>query len=69
MTKMQNFSQNQLNQIIKMKNQSQHELGKIAKMRCIKNYGNMSKEELLIALLKLEQSLAELYNKVEKNKA
>ena len=29
----------------------------------------MSKEELLIVLLKLEQSLAELYNKVEKNKA
>ena len=69
MTKMQNFSQNELDQIIKMQNQSQYGLGKIAKMRRIKNYGNMSKEELLIAPLNLEQSLAELYNEVEKNKA
>ena len=29
-------------------------------MRRIKNYKNMSKEELLIALLKSEQSLADL---------
>ena len=68
MTKIQNLSQNELDQIIKMQNQSQHGLGKIAKIRRIKNYGNMSKEELLIALLNLEQSLAELYNEVEKNK-
>ena len=35
-----------------MQNQSRDELEKIAKMRRIKNYENMSKEELLIALLK-----------------
>ena len=51
-----------------MQNQSRDELEQIAKMRCIKNYKNMSKEGLLIALLKSEQSLAELCNKVEETK-
>ena len=37
-----------------------HELRLVARKRGIKNYKNMSKEGLLIALLKLEQSLAEL---------
>ena len=36
-------------------------------MRRIKNYKNMSKEELLIALLKSEQSLAELYKSKSNN--
>ena len=67
-TKMQNLTQNVLHQIKKIQNQSLHELIQIAKMRRIKNYKNMSKEKLLIALLKSEQSLAELYNKVEENK-
>ena len=59
---MQNFSQNELEQIKKkMKNLPQNELDQIAKMRRIKNYKNMSREELLIALLKSEQSHAELY--------
>ena len=44
-----------------MQNLSQNEPEQIAEMRCIKNYRNMSKEELLIALLKSEQSHAELY--------
>ena len=44
-----------------MKNLPQNELDQIAKMRRIKNYKNMSREELLIALLKSEQSHAELY--------
>ena len=39
-------------QIIKMLNLSQNELEKITKMRRIKNYNDMSKEELLITLLK-----------------
>ena len=43
-----------------MKNLPQNELEKIAKMRPIKNYKSMSKEGLLIALLKSEQSHAEL---------
>ena len=59
--KMQNLSQNELEKITKMQNLSQNELEQIAKMRCIKNYKNMSNEELLIALLKSVQSTAELY--------
>ena len=58
--KMQNLSQNELKQITKMSNLLQHELEQIAKMRRIKNYKNMSKEELLIALLISKQSRAEL---------
>ena len=58
--KMQNVSQNDLDQITKMVNLSRNELELIAKMRRIKNYKNMSKEGLLIALLKSEHSFAEL---------
>ena len=50
--KMQNLSQNELEKITRMKNLPENELERIAKMRCIKNYQNMSKEGLLIALLK-----------------
>ena len=49
--KMQNLSQNELKQITKMQNCSQNELEQIAKMRRIKNYINLPREELLIALL------------------
>ena len=59
---MQNISQNDIDQITKMQNQLRDELEKIAKMRRIKNYENMSKEGLLIALLKSEKRLAKLYN-------
>ena len=58
--KMQNLSENELQQIIKMQNLLQNDLEQIAKMRHTKNYKNMSKEKLLIALLKTEQSIAEL---------
>ena len=57
---MQNLSQNELGQITKMRNLSQNELEQMAKIRRIKTYKNMSKEVLLIALLKLKQSLAEI---------
>ena len=57
---MQNLSQNQLNQITKMQNLSQNKLEKIAKMRRIKNYKNMSIEDLLTALLKSGQDHPEL---------
>ena len=50
--KMQNLSQNELDQITRMKNLPENELERIAKMRRIKSYQNMSKEGLLIALLK-----------------
>ena len=56
---MQNLSQNELDQITKIQNQSQDELEQIAEMRRIKNYEKMSKEGLIIALLKSKRSLAE----------
>ena len=66
-TKMQNLSQNELEQMTKMLNLLQNELEQIAKMRRIKNYKNMSKEGLLIPLLKLERTLAELYKSKSNN--
>ena len=65
--KMQNLSQNELEQIKKMKNLPQNEIEQIAKMRRIKNYKIMSREELLIALLKSERSYAELYKSKSNN--
>ena len=50
-----------------MLNLTQNELEQIAEMRRIKNYKNMLKEELLITLLKLKQSLAELYKSKSNN--
>ena len=65
--KMQNLSQNELNQIAEMRGQSRVELERIAKIRRIKNYEEMSKEELIISLLKSKQSIAELYNSNNNN--
>ena len=45
-----------------MRGQSQDELEQTAKIRRIKNYEEMSKEELIISLLKSIQSIAELFN-------
>ena len=61
LARMQNLSQNELKQVTKMSNLSRNELEQIEKMKRIKNRNNMSKEELLIALLKSKQSHAELY--------
>ena len=66
--KMQNFSQNELNQIAEMRDQSRDELERIAKIRRIKNYEEMSKEELIISLLKSKQSIAELFNDLDGDK-
>ena len=60
--KMLNLSQNELNQIAEMRGQSRDELERIAKIRKIKNYEEMTKEELIISLLKSKQSIAELFN-------
>ena len=49
---MQNLSQNEFNQIAEMHGQSRHELERVAKIRRIKNYEEMTKEELIISLLK-----------------
>ena len=59
--KMQNLSKNELEQITRMKNLPQNELEQIAKKRSIKKYDNMSKEGLLISLLKSDQSNDELH--------
>ena len=57
---MQNLSLNELEQITEMDNLSLNKLKQIVKNRRIENYKDMSKEELLIALLKSKQSIAEL---------
>ena len=50
--KMQNLSQNEFNQIAEIRGQSRDELEIIAKTRRIQNYEEMTKEELIISLLK-----------------
>ena len=59
---MHNFSQNEFNQSAVMRGQSLDELKHIAKIKRIKNYEKMTKEELMISLLKSKQSVAELFN-------
>ena len=59
---MQNLSQNVFNQIAKMHNLSRDELEQIPKKRRIKNYENMKNEDLIISLLKSEESISELFN-------
>ena len=58
--KMQNLSLNELEQIERMNNLLLNKLKQIAKIRHIKNYEDMSKEDLLIALLKSNKSHTEL---------
>ena len=65
--RMENLSQNELKQIVKMQDFSQNELEQIAKTRRIKNYKDMSREDLLIALLKSNQGHAELRKSKENN--
>ena len=64
---MQNLSLNELEQIERMNNLSLNELKQIAKTRSIKNYKDMSKEDLLIALLKSNQSHTELRRSEDNN--
>ena len=68
--KMQNLSLNELEQIERMNNLLLNKLKQIAKIRHIKNYEDMSKEDLLIALLKSNKSHTELrksqYNNEER---
>ena len=51
-----------LNQIAEMLDQSRNEFERIAKIRRIKNYEEMSKEELIISILKSKPIIAELFN-------
>ena len=59
--KMQNLLQNVLDQIIKMHDQLRDELEQIAKTRRTKNHNRMSKEELILALVKSKCSIAKLF--------
>ena len=60
--KIQNLSQNELNQVTTMYDQSRDELDRVAKIRRIKNRKRMSKKELIISLLKSKRNVAELFN-------
>ena len=62
-----NLSQNEFNQIAEMRGQSRDELEQIAKLRRIKNYEEMTIEELIITLLISKQSIAELFNNNNNN--
>ena len=64
---MQNLSQNEFNQIAEMCSQSRDELEQIARIRRIKNYEGMTKEELIVSLLKSKQSIAEIFNNNNNN--
>ena len=65
--KMQNLSLNELEQIERMSNLSLNKLKQIAKNRHIKTNKNTSKEDLLIALLKSNQSHTELRKSEDNN--
>ena len=65
--RMQNLSRNDLEQITEMNNLSLNKLKQIAKTRRINTNKNTSKEELLIALLKSNQSHTELRRSEDNN--
>ena len=60
--KMQNLSQNEFSQITFMHGLSRDELEQIAKTRRIKNYEDMTKDDLIMYLLKSKESISELFN-------
>ena len=57
----ENLSKNGIHKIVKMQNLPLNELEQIAITRSIKNYKDISKEDLLIALLKSNQSHTKEY--------
>ena len=64
---MQNLLQNEFNQIAEMCRLSPGEFEQMTKIRRIKTYEKMTKEELMISLLKSKQSVAELFNNNNNN--
>ena len=64
---MQNLSLNELKQVKRMNNLLLNELKQFAITRHIKNYKDMSKEDLLIALLKSNKGNIELLNNKSNN--
>ena len=57
--KIQNISQNDLSKAEKLQDKSIDELREIARYRRIKNYDNLTKEDLIISLLKSESNPTE----------
>ena len=57
--KKQNISRNELRKAEKLQNKSIDELKEIAGLRRIKNYDNLTKEDLIFSLLKSESNPAE----------
>ena len=57
--KIQNISENELSKAEKLQNKAIHELRGIARLRTIKNSNNLTKEDLIISLLKSESSPVE----------
>ena len=57
--KIQNISKNELRKAEKLQNKSIDELHEIARFRRIKNYDNLTKEDLIISLLKSESNPTE----------
>ena len=57
--KKQNISRNELRKAEKLQSKSIDELKEIAILRRIKNYDNLSKEDLIFSLLKSESNLVE----------
>ena len=57
--KIQNISKNELSKAEKLQNKSIDELRRIARLRRIKNSDNLTKEDLIISLLKSKSSPAE----------
>ena len=53
---MQNISKDELNKAKKLQNKSKDELRGITRLRRIKNSDNLTKEDLIISLLKSESS-------------
>ena len=58
-SKIQNISRNDLHKVTKLQDKSLDDLKKIAKLRRIKNYDNLSKEDLIYTLLRSESDLVE----------
>ena len=63
----QNISKNELNQVKKFFKKSIDELKKIARLRNIKNIEKLTKEEVIITLLKYYYPFAALQNIILKN--
>ena len=61
--KIQNISKIELNQTKKLERKSIDELKEIARLRRIKNTKKLTKEDLIISLLKSESSIAERHFK------